>query len=69
MWSQHHRTQWPDLDARQLRLNATGTLASSGFVLADPFDTQLRLLSKEYLHEAWQRLERILTQHRLHPQG
>lgn len=63
MW----RDQWPDLAARQIVITETGSLASGGFILADPFGTQLRLLSEEYLREAWERLDPVLAQYQLHP--
>lgn len=65
MWSQHQRDQWPDLDERQVLGTETGSLASGGFVLADPFDSLLRLLSPAYLDDAWERLTSVLSQYHL----
>ena len=63
----HHRLGWPDLDSREELTDVGNRLDVGGFVLADPFEVLLRMLSATYLRDAWTRLSAALSHYDLAP--
>ena len=60
MTPKRYRVTCPDLDAREEPRDVGSRLDVGGFVLADPFETLLRLLSASYLSDAWTLLSAAL---------
>lgn len=62
MWAYHHKDKWGDLDKFAIPTLAGRRLDVGGFMLGDSFELFLKSVSKEYLRQAWNNLQGVLSE-------